>query len=84
VVIPCKPFQPDLTFVSKVGAFSAGKYLKGVPLCQAVALLANIRLGLKGLYVKNPVAYAGSWSVTKKKVFNLTPCYKTFLTMCEK
>ncbi len=44
-----KPFQPSLMFVGKAAAYPRVEHLKGAYLGKAPALVANIRLGRKGL-----------------------------------
>jgi len=53
--LPVKPFQLSLLFASKARA--------------SLTLLANIRLGWKGLTETNDIADLASLSVTKKKKF---------------
>ncbi len=43
--VPGRPFQPNLIFWVRIGAYPRVKYLKGVILVYALALLVNIRLG---------------------------------------
>ncbi len=73
VIVPGKPFQPSLMFLSKARA-----YHSEVPstLEQAPCLPTNIRLGWKGLPVTDTLAYSAQLCVTKKmKCFehNLMP-----------
>jgi hypothetical protein len=53
-------------FVSGVRAFFKLKYLKGVSLVLALALLANIRLGCKPFTGRNTPAYLPGVAVTIK------------------
>jgi hypothetical protein len=46
---PGKPFQPNLTFVRKPGAYPIVENLKGASLGQAQALLSSIIVSLKAL-----------------------------------
>jgi hypothetical protein len=44
-------------FVVKAGAYTRVEYLSGASLRKALALLANVRLGWKGLLGTNTLAY---------------------------
>jgi hypothetical protein len=68
-------FPPSLILESTAGAYPS-EALSGASLCgRLLALLGNIRLGLKGLQRTNPLAYLEYYGI--KCSITSAPCVKT-------